>query len=91
MARLADERWANKPSYLDRPQNQQHAPVTRSTYHAAAASPEGQTTVRNDIDSPDETREGQKKEEKETPWTKQTGGPSEKWQPGSWTPTVSSR
>jgi len=94
LARLADERWANKPSYLDRPRNQQPAPVTRSTdptYPATAASREGQTTVRNDIDSPDEAQERQRREEKEKPWTKQTGGPSEKWQPGSWAPTVSPR
>ncbi|KAN0080631.1 hypothetical protein V8E54_003835 [Elaphomyces granulatus] len=92
LARLADERWANKPSYLDHPRNQQTAPVTRLTENPIyRAAPEGQTTAGDAIDGPDEAQERQRKETKEISRIKQTGGPSEKWQPGSWTPTVSSR
>lgn len=31
LARLADERWASKPSYLDKPQTEQPAPATNTS------------------------------------------------------------
>ncbi|OGM46899.1 hypothetical protein ABOM_004425 [Aspergillus bombycis] len=44
LARLADERWASKPSYLDMPQTKQPAPATQTTDATMNASTQGSNT-----------------------------------------------
>ncbi|KAL1997237.1 hypothetical protein VTN49DRAFT_7384 [Thermomyces lanuginosus] len=85
LAQLADERWRSKPSYLDKPQTQQPLPATRTsdaTLNPAEQSANysrspAQPGVQNAI-------EGQA-ENKDRPKGVPTG-PSEQWQPESWTP-----
>lgn len=101
LARLADERWAEKPSYLDKPQEQQPGPVMQaadSTYQDGPGHKEERVGVKNAVGSPEEVEEmGKKKktktkgEKKKNPWAKEGGGPSEGWQPESWTPGTTKR
>ncbi|RAL01149.1 uncharacterized protein BO80DRAFT_464807 [Aspergillus ibericus CBS 121593] len=81
LARLADERWASKPSYLDMPksqqqQQQQPLPATNTsdaTVNQARSSPK----------APDA---------KQDPWAKAAAGnPGDNWQPDSWSPNSSKR
>lgn len=95
LAQLADERWASKPSYLDKPQTQQPAPVTRTsdpTIHpteSSGSAPDARPGVENAVES---QAEGGKKEQAEKkPWAKVPSGPSETWQPESWTPSAARR
>ncbi|KAL2009934.1 hypothetical protein VTN00DRAFT_5741 [Thermoascus crustaceus] len=93
LARLADERWASKPSYLDKPPTQQQpGPATRAsdlrTRPGVAQEQQDQAGVRNAV--------GNQKGSGTTttvknPWARETGAPSENWQPESWTPTASQR
>ncbi|KAK2768617.1 hypothetical protein FQN54_000473 [Arachnomyces sp. PD_36] len=96
LARLADERWAEKPSYLDKPKEQQTGPAMRTsdpTYELGHKE-EG-TGVKNAVGTPEEVEEVGKKKSKKSkkpnPWAKEAGGPSEGWQPESWTPGAAKR
>lgn len=85
LAQLADERWRSKPSYLDKPQTRQSAPATRTsdaTFNPAEQSantsrPAARPGVHNAI-------EGQAESNDRTKGV--PTGPSEQWQPESWTP-----
>lgn len=84
LARLADERWASKPSYLDKPQTQQPAPATKTSddtvnaaHESGGAAPEHDAGVETEKQQP---------AEKGDPWAKARGAPGENWQPDSWTP-----
>ncbi|KKA19908.1 hypothetical protein T310_6107 [Rasamsonia emersonii CBS 393.64] len=94
LAQIADERWASKPSYLDRPQTQQPGPATRTsdaTLHPEkGAAPDRQPGVMNAIQSQAEAQEQEKKPDTK-PWARKMGGPSENWQPEAWTPTAAKR
>ncbi|EAU36480.1 predicted protein [Aspergillus terreus NIH2624] len=95
LARLADERWASKPSYLDKPQRQSPAPATGTTDATlnpptrqdggVAASAIGDSAP--DSTTKDEAAPAQDKD----PWAKARGGPSENWQPEAWTPKTAQR
>ncbi|RJE19889.1 hypothetical protein PHISCL_07780 [Aspergillus sclerotialis] len=95
LAQLADERWASKPSFLDKPQTNQPGPATRTT--DATMNPPAQPApdssspgVSNAVKSEKEAAQGD--QVKEDPWAKARGGaPSENWQPESWTPTATKR
>ncbi|KAL1966713.1 hypothetical protein VTN77DRAFT_3910 [Rasamsonia byssochlamydoides] len=98
LAQLADERWASKPSYLDRPQTQQPGPATRTSDATlnpptnAAPSPDRRPGVANAVQGQAELQEQAGKIKPDTnPWARQAGGPSENWQPESWTPTAAKR
>lgn len=116
LARLADERWASKPSYLDaprQPQEQQPHPATKTTGDTSEmpASPATATAFHNAVETPgrgevekEATRPVKKdgaqnsRDEQSTvsgaknPWAaSDRSGPSEKWQPESWTPSASRR
>ncbi|KAK2741175.1 hypothetical protein FQN55_008438 [Onygenales sp. PD_40] len=93
LAKAADERWASKPSFLDRPQAHQLGPATRphSASHppTAAGHPESEEGVHSAIGTESELK--QQGKGKKTPWARETGGPSEKWQPDSWSPAPKQR
>lgn len=100
LARLADERWASKPSFLDKPQEQQPGPAMQTadtTHQHSPNQTEDKAGVKNAVGTPDEVDEvgkkkkKKKKQKKENPWAKETGGPSEQWQPESWTPGAAKR
>ncbi|KAL1955948.1 hypothetical protein VTO42DRAFT_7933 [Malbranchea cinnamomea] len=105
LARLADERWASKPSYLDRPQEQQPGPATQThdaTYRRAehktrhpepgpapAPAPAG---VHSAVGTEAELEQlGHKKRDKVSLWDKTTGAPGESWQPEAWVPAAAKR
>ncbi|KAJ9202858.1 hypothetical protein DTO164E3_2831 [Paecilomyces variotii] len=101
LAQLADERWASKPSYLDRPQTQQPAPALRtsdatmSDQGRPAPSPE-QVGVRNAVEDQATLQQQQqqqsgKEKAAKNPWTKQTGVPGADFEPEAWTPKASQR
>ncbi|KAJ5476623.1 NADH:ubiquinone oxidoreductase17.2kDa subunit [Penicillium sp. IBT 31633x] len=99
LARLADERWASKASFLDKPKTQQPVPPTQShgttlDPPAANAAPAQQaptsTTSPNTAPkanpAPGEPKKTQK--EKENPWARANStNPGEEWQPEAWSPT----
>ncbi|KAE8349650.1 hypothetical protein BDV28DRAFT_160323 [Aspergillus coremiiformis] len=88
LARLADERWASKASYLDMPQTQQPAPATQTT----DATLNG--TQNNTTPAPG-TKKGNHDETpaaKKDPWAAAArGAPSENFQPTAWAPKSSQR
>ncbi|KAK2871579.1 hypothetical protein FQN49_003045 [Arthroderma sp. PD_2] len=100
LARRADERWASKPSFLDKPQ-QQPAPALQpheSSYHNTRPS-----AIQDDQAAPghkvvgaagglrEQNLEAKGSKKAKNPWDRAAGGPSENWQPESWNPSVSSR
>ncbi|KAI2027731.1 hypothetical protein LOZ48_004526 [Ophidiomyces ophidiicola] len=96
LAKLADERWASKPSYLDRPQEQQSSPAVQSQRPASHAGPTPtaeQAGVRSAIGSETELEaQGTKKKGKPAnPWERNTAAPGENWQPEAWSPSAAKR
>ncbi|KAI9671980.1 MAG: hypothetical protein M1817_002288 [Caeruleum heppii] len=94
LARLADERWASKPSFLDRPEDTgQPRPATEVKDPGGYAPPtedEGKRGVRNAVGAPDEVAAGEKAAtpaKEKNPWDINRGGPSEQWQPEAWNPS----
>ncbi|KAL9108406.1 MAG: hypothetical protein Q9227_006867 [Pyrenula ochraceoflavens] len=90
LAQLADERWASKPSFLDKPKTQ---PEPASKPHQPASlsgrtEPEKNEGVRNAVEPPAEV---ETKAKGDNPWKIDRGGPSEGWQPEAWTPTGARR
>lgn len=90
LARLADERWASKASYLDKPKTQEPIPPTQaneaglnppSVNAAPAQAPASPNAVPT-------TPPAEPKTEKENPWAKaNSANPGEEWQPEAWSPT----
>ncbi|KAM5433881.1 hypothetical protein MferCBS31731_006888 [Microsporum ferrugineum] len=89
LAQRADERWASKPSFLNKPA-QQPAPALQShesSYHATRPNENAEMAeVLQEQHS--DTKSSQRMK---NPWDRATGGPSENWQPESWNPNVSKR
>lgn len=98
LAQIADEKWAAKPSFLDKPKTQQPTPATRTsdqTLHpeeAADIKIQGQPGVTNQIKGEEEIQQevGQSKKTKSLAANVPTG-PGEKWQPEAWTPDAGRR
>jgi NADH dehydrogenase [ubiquinone] 1 alpha subcomplex assembly factor 2 len=91
LAQLADERWDSKPSFLDKPQERQPRPTMQSNdpaYYTAEAQTDNLAGVRTVVGTEAELDHLGKKKR---PWTRETGGPSEKWQPRSWAPHATRR
>lgn len=85
LARLADERWASKPSFLEKPKEQPY-PATKPRDpggYIGQTEPDHKEGVRNAVENPSEMTE---KAKKENPWARERGAPSETWQPEAWTP-----
>ncbi|PGH09117.1 hypothetical protein GX51_00871 [Blastomyces parvus] len=91
LAKLADERWASKPSFLDRPQGQQPGPTMKPSHepHHSAAQPDQPAGLQNTTEKEPELKDQDNKNK--SPWARDTGGPSEKWQPESWNPAPKGR
>jgi NADH dehydrogenase [ubiquinone] 1 alpha subcomplex assembly factor 2 len=98
LAQIADEKWAAKPSFLDKPQTQQPTPATRTsdkTLHPPETSDpgfQGRPGVMNQIEGQEDIQQevGQSKKTK-GPAINVPTGPGEKWQPEAWTPDASRR
>ncbi|KAE8385517.1 hypothetical protein BDV23DRAFT_164841 [Aspergillus alliaceus] len=90
LAKLADERWASKPSYLDMPQTQQPKPATQS---ADATSNSFSQANNAQADTPDAKEVGRDEvpTAKKDPWAAAAATPREGWQPKPWSPTTSQR
>jgi len=100
----ADERWASKPSLLDRPTVQpglETIPRDPGGY-AGKTEPAEKEGVRNAVGTPEEIEEAkggkgdnpwkrQKGGKGDNPWKRQKGGPSEGFQPEAWSPGVVKR
>ena len=75
LARLADERWASKPSFLDSPKTQNPLPTTKS--NDAAAGPAADPATATVKERSNVTQES----------VPNKGNPGDQFQPDSWTPT----
>lgn len=98
LAQIADEKWAAKPSFLDKPKTQQPTPATRTSdktlnpTETSDPKSQGQPGVMNQM-------QGQEEIQQEASQSKKTKGlarnvptgPGEKWQPDAWTPDASRR
>jgi NADH dehydrogenase [ubiquinone] 1 alpha subcomplex assembly factor 2 len=92
LAEIADQKWAAKPSYLDKPQTSSPAPALNTgdtTSHTTNTS--SSNAVPNDNGSNAKTQEKSAKEKEKSPWGKAPTGPGETWQPESWTPDAAKR
>ena len=96
LARLADERWAAKPSLLDPPpQPSKHEPQTilrDKGGYVGQTEPKEKEGVRNHIagasdTDPSQGPEAVTKKERKSPWEVNRGSPGEEWQPQAWTPS----
>lgn len=90
LAQLADERWASKPSYMDKPRTTQHLGPATSSSDATVQSSQRQHAQQPSEEQTrgDRVRVGEENS-KSKPAPK--GGPGENWQPESWTPTPAAR
>lgn len=96
LARLADERWASKPSYLDKPQTEYKQPTPQNSQTSAPTTPKDAPTQQASAPAeptptptpqPEPTSAPETKTKKpENPWDKAVN-PGDGWQPESWTPT----
>jgi NADH dehydrogenase [ubiquinone] 1 alpha subcomplex assembly factor 2 len=88
LGRLADERWASKPSFLDKPKPQPSPAQVSETASAAHPAPEPPAST-----SPESTPQSgpaeQDSQKEENPWTKASNStPGAEWQPESWSPSA---
>jgi len=98
LARLADERWASKPSFLDKPQTQQPNPTLQSSQATENTTPDNVASIQNGSAPTEQTPQPEpastetntktktKTKKLENPWDKAVN-PGDDWQPDSWTPT----
>ncbi|KAJ5569981.1 uncharacterized protein N7459_009411 [Penicillium hispanicum] len=89
LARLADERWASKPSFLDKPQTQQPAPAMESSEVTVNAASEDAATPAPGASASQQAPAAESKPQKEpNPWARADNkNPGDSWQPEPWTPT----
>ncbi|KAJ5871412.1 uncharacterized protein N7529_003765 [Penicillium soppii] len=96
LARLADERWASKPSYLDKPKNQQapaqfsETPVNETTANAAhpASEPPASTSPET-TPQPQPVSTERNTPKGENPWAQASkANPGAEWQPEAWSPNA---
>ncbi|CAG8325817.1 unnamed protein product [Penicillium nalgiovense] len=87
LARLADERWASKASYLDKPKTQQQPPATQ--IDEATLSQPANAAPAQKAPAPATTPEtAPKTQQEENPWAKaKNTNPGEEWQPEAWSPS----
>ena len=103
LAAEADKRWESKPRYIDGPERRQPAPpvtINETERPSSEQSEVGDAPGVEDIsvESQEDTARASEKQAKgkqqreENPWQRsQTGAPSERWQPETWTPGVVQR
>lgn len=80
LAQVADERWASKPSFLDKPKDQVQTAPEQNRQNDIKKETESTGGVKSAVDTPDV------KPTKENPWAKRAGNPGQDWQPEAWTP-----
>jgi NADH dehydrogenase [ubiquinone] 1 alpha subcomplex assembly factor 2 len=80
LAQAADERWASKPSFLDKPKDQVQTDPQQNHQNDAKKETENTGGVKSAVDTPDV------KPTKENPWAKHARNPGQDWQPEAWTP-----
>jgi len=84
LAKLADERWASKPSFLDAPKRAQ--PSAETEVQDSGRDGAGRVSA---VDMEGAGTGGKKDKD---PWARaRSSGPSEKWQPEAWDPSKSVR
>lgn len=91
LARIADERWASKPSLLDGPELQQ-APMEMKIGDPggyAQTMPKDELGVKNAVVGTQEMTRGKKKDPRDE--TRRTGNPGDDWQPRAWDPNLGAR
>ena len=96
LARLADERWASKPSFMDRPRQgtTQTMPVPATklkhpgadTHDASQTGDPARHRVGHAAAGPTGVLGSAGKTEGKNPWDINRGAPDEQWQPESWNP-----
>ena len=95
LAKLADERWAAKPSFLDAPKEpSQYEPGTiprDKGGYGGQTEADKKDKVKNHIGEVEgtstmESLNRKDKKESYNPWKIQKGSPGEEWQPGTWAP-----
>lgn len=85
LAQLADERWASKPSFLDKPKTQQPAPATQTNEATVDPASDNTNNITQDA-SASQPQSTHKKED--NPWAQaDRKNPGDAYQPSSWTPT----
>jgi NADH dehydrogenase [ubiquinone] 1 alpha subcomplex assembly factor 2 len=85
LAQAADERWASKPSLLDKPKDQVQTAPEQNRQNGIKKETEDTGEVKSAVDVPEV------KPKKENPWAKHAGNPGQNWQPEAWTPGHRSR
>ena len=95
LARLADERWASKPSFLDKPSEQPRPATAVQDQGGYVQSPEEagrEEEVKNTVQGSEmeDKQETTKWARKQNQWDQHRGGPSEDWQPRAWNPNAPS-
>ena len=87
LAQQADERWASKPSYLDKPKNQIQIAPELNQKNDEAKDEALSRGVQSAVDTPDV------EQLKENPWKKADTGsnPVQGWQPQAWRPGAAKR
>ncbi|TPX09827.1 uncharacterized protein E0L32_009018 [Thyridium curvatum] len=99
LAAEADARWAAKPGVMDAPAAAGLQQIQQQQESGAGEGPEGGEGQRTTAAAPmgdgtrpqagDDGTAGKRGPETPDPWkTASKGGPSEEWQPQSWTPTA---
>ncbi|EED17844.1 conserved hypothetical protein [Talaromyces stipitatus ATCC 10500] len=97
LAQIADEKWAAKPSYLDKPQTKQTSPATRTsdkTLHPTKTSDprsERQPGVMNQVQGQEQIQQDASQKKTKALSRNVPTGPGEKWQPEAWTPDATRR
>ena len=85
LAQAADERWASKPSVLDKPRTiAERLPAGDSAETEEILHERGEERKWKDAEEPREKQE-------ESPWKGTRGNPGENWQPQAWAPGVLKR
>ncbi|KXG53097.1 NADH:ubiquinone oxidoreductase, 17.2kDa subunit [Penicillium griseofulvum] len=91
LARLADERWASKASFLDKPKTQHEAPSTQineATLNQPANAGPSQAPASATTPKAKPEPAYPKTLKEENPWAKANkANPGEEWQPEAWSPS----
>lgn len=80
LAQVADERWASKPSFLDKPKDHVQTSPEQTRQNNIKKETKDTGGVKSAVDTPNV------KPNKEDPWAKPAGTPGQNWQPEAWTP-----
>ena len=85
LARLADERWASKPSFLDKPQPNPPTHALNGDFGNAKSQNPETTTQNASMQSKSATESQPPKTQ--NPWAKADNrNPGDSWQPAGWSP-----